>query len=91
MMHYPIMSGFPLTDKGYRSGYPLILSRIYKQIIKHKLHMVEFVFYFLCGILIFAITCIALLILVDMLMDKWEDISYRITEIKKHNARKRNN
>jgi len=53
--------------------------------------MMEFAFYFLCGILIFAITCIALLLLIDIVMDKWKDVSYRISEIKKDNARKRNN
>jgi hypothetical protein len=53
--------------------------------------MMEFAFYFLCGLLIFAITCIALLILTDMLMDKWEDVTRRISEIKKQNARKRDN
>ena len=53
--------------------------------------MMEFAFYFLCGVLIFAITCIALLILTDMVMEKWEDVTRRISEIKKQNARKRNN
>ena len=53
--------------------------------------MMEFAFYFLCGVLIFAITCIALLILTDMVMEKWEDVTRRISEIKKDNARKRNN
>jgi len=53
--------------------------------------MMEFAFYFLCGMLIFAITCIALLILIDIVMDKWEDVSYRISEIKKDNARKKDN
>lgn len=38
MTDFYITSGLALTDKSCKSGSTLILSRIYKQIIKHKLH-----------------------------------------------------
>jgi len=85
-MDFYITSGLALTNKSCKSGSTLILSRIYKQIIKHKLHMVEFAFYFLCGVLMFAITCIALLILADMILDRWTEFKYGYQEYKKRKA-----
>jgi hypothetical protein len=45
--------------------------------------MLEFAFYFVCGLLIFSITCIAVLILSEMIIEKWGDLKNTIAEYKK--------
>ena len=44
--------------------------------------MMEFAFNFICGILMVAISCIGLLILGDILVEKWWEIKERMRDFK---------
>lgn len=45
--------------------------------------MLEFAFYFICGLLMLSITCISLIILSEMIVEKWEDLKDTIARNKK--------